>query len=388
MIALLAQRVYNMDVPPEQRCNGFFVSNLIPVDRQSPVSERQQRKPLHVFLAEHLRDRALPLNGGCMPEQKTIARKWTLEEDETLKQFYLEKERTEIGEMLGRTPGSIRKRCSVLGLNYKRPFITQDTFDLIRAWYSDPARDKAGDLSLDELAEIVGMEAGNVSRVARKMGLTKSRKLNDKRIEDISKNTTERIRKNGHPKGMLGKHHSEQFKAFMSENVKGRVFTEEQTRLRTERQIKTKIERYGTGRPAWLNSHNPYSRTKSGKRDDLGGQFFRSSWEANYARYLNHLIGTGAILSWRFESRVFVFDGVFSGVCTYTPDFEIVTIDGLIEWHEVKGWMDENSKIRISRMAEYYPSEKLIVIGRKEYEAIEKEYHNLPNWEQSRKVTP
>lgn len=50
---------YTKDVPPEQRCNGFFVSNRIPVDRQSPVSERQQRKPLHVFLAEHLRDRAL-----------------------------------------------------------------------------------------------------------------------------------------------------------------------------------------------------------------------------------------------------------------------------------------------------------------------------------------
>ena len=34
---------------------------------------------------------------------------------------------------------------------------------------------------------------------------------------------------------------------------------------------------------------NNYSRSKSGRRDDLGGLFVRSSWEANYARYLNFL---------------------------------------------------------------------------------------------------
>ena len=33
-----------------------------------------------------------------------------------------------------------------------------------------------------------------------------------------------------------------------------------------------------------------YSRGKSGKREDLGGQFFRSRYEANYARLLNMFI--------------------------------------------------------------------------------------------------
>ena len=40
----------------------LFVDNCIPADRQSPVSKRQLQKPLHVFLAEHLGDRALPFS--------------------------------------------------------------------------------------------------------------------------------------------------------------------------------------------------------------------------------------------------------------------------------------------------------------------------------------
>ena len=37
------------------------------------------------------------------------------------------------------------------------------------------------------------------------------------------------------------------------------------------------------------NQSNPYSRTKSGKRKDLNNTYFRSSWEANIARFYNYL---------------------------------------------------------------------------------------------------
>lgn len=390
MIALYPVLVYNTDVPPEQRFNGFFVSNLIPVDRQSPVSERQQRKPLIVFLAEHLRDRALPLCGEIMTEQKTVARKWTAQEDESLRHMYEDGvKRNDIATALGRTPSSIRKRCSVLSLNSRMRRVSEDEMELIRKWYLDNEDSDNNDFHLEELSRILGRTRNYISRLAGYMGLTKySRPLGEKSKREIGEAVKKSQLSKGHPRGMLGKKHTDEFKAFMSKQVRGRVFTEEQIRVRVEKQTKTKIEKYGTCRPHWLLSENAYSRTKSGKRDDLGGQFFRSSWEANYARYLNHLIDVGAILSWAFESKAFVFDGVVSGVCTYTPDFEVVTSDGSTEWHEVKGWMDENSKIRIARMAEYYPNEKLVVVGRKEYEAIDKAYNHLPNWEQARKKKP
>lgn len=390
MIALYPVLVYNTDVPPEQRFNGFFVSNLIPVDRQSPVSERQQRKPLIVFLAEHLRDRALPLCGGIMTEQKTIARKWTTQEDEALIRMYEDGvKRNDIAIALGRTQSSVRKRCSVLSLNSRMRRVSNDEIEAIRKWYLDKENSDIDDFHLEELSRILGRTRNYISRLAGYMGLTKeSRPLGEKSKREIGEAVKKSQMAKGHPRGMAGKKHTDEFKAFMSEQVRGRVFTPEQIKARVEKRIKTSTEKYGTCRPNWLNSGNAYSRTKSGKRDDLGGQFFRSSWEANYARYLNHLVSVGSILSWRFEPKSFVFEGVVSGVCTYTPDFEVVVSDGCIEWHEVKGWMDENSKIRIARMAEYYPDEKLVVIGRKEYEAIDRAYKQLPNWEQARKVKP
>ena len=120
---------------------------------------------------------------------------------------------------------------------------------------------------------------------------------------------------------------------------------------------------------------------KSGKREDLGGQFFRSSWEANYARYLNFLIVQGEIKSWEFEPDTFVFHGVIRGELTYTPDFKIVENDGSIVFHEVKGWMDRKSKAKLKRMAEFYPEVELIVIGEDEYKALGKWKGLIDGWE-------
>lgn len=136
-----------------------------------------------------------------------------------------------------------------------------------------------------------------------------------------------------------------------------------------------------SGRPMWLESSNAYSRTKSGKRADLDNRFFRSSWEANYARYLNWLIAQGEIKAWEFECQTFVFHGVTRGVLTYTPDFKVYANDGSYEWHEVKGWMDAKSKAKLKRMAQFYPAEKVIVIGAKEYAAIAKWKGLISTWE-------
>lgn len=132
-------------------------------------------------------------------------------------------------------------------------------------------------------------------------------------------------------------------------------------------------------------------RTNIGKRPDLG-KFFRSSWEANIARYLN---ANG--YTYDYEPQVFTFP-YKHGTVSYCPDFKLG--DGT--WIEVKGFMDGRSKTQIRRFKKHYPEEfkKLkIVVGSentaaakffkamdipvfKFYNALNKKYrHEIQFWE-------
>ncbi len=315
-------------------------------------------------------------------EPKATPRSWTEEEDNVLRSMYLTHERTEIGAVLGRTKGSIRSRCNALGLNYKHPAVTQQELDIIRQWYTDRQGADRWDLDLNSLSAELGRTINYICRLAGKMGLTTyNRSVNEKGRLNFSENSKRWIRENGHYKGMLGKKHTDEFKAEQSKRVKARVFTAEQIETKVNKMMKTRIERYGTGNPGMLTSSNPYSRTKSGKREDLDNRFFRSSWEANYARYLNWLIAQGEISRWEFECQTFVFHGITRGVISYTPDFKVYSKDGSYEWHEVKGWMDAKSKAKLKRMAKFYPAEKIVLIDAKVYRGISKWKAMIPNWE-------
>lgn len=122
-------------------------------------------------------------------------------------------------------------------------------------------------------------------------------------------------------------------------------------------------------------------RSKSGRREDLDNRYFRSSWEANYARYLNWLIEHDEIAGWEYEVETFEFP-VNRGNVRYLPDFKITNNDGSVEYHEVKGYMDKNSAVKLKRMAKYYPDVKLILIDKPVYESIKKQMQKMiPNWE-------
>lgn len=124
-------------------------------------------------------------------------------------------------------------------------------------------------------------------------------------------------------------------------------------------------------------------RSKVGKRADLGGIFMRSAWEANYARVLNLRIKEGEIVRWEYEPRIFPFP-VKRGNRAYTPDFKVWYPDGHYEWHEVKGYMDDASKIKLRRFALHWPDESAVLklIDRPIYMALKKEYENtLEGWE-------
>ena len=90
-------------------------------------------------------------------------------------------------------------------------------------------------------------------------------------------------------------------------------------------------------------------------------KYYRSKWEANYARYLEYLKQEKYIKDWEHEPKTFWFLAIKRGVRSYLPDFKVWKIDGKHYWVEVKGYMDAKSKTKIKRFQKYYPKEELQV---------------------------
>lgn len=119
---------------------------------------------------------------------------------------------------------------------------------------------------------------------------------------------------------------------------------------------------------------NAYSRCKGGIRSDLNC-YFRSAWEANVARILNC-----KNIKWKYEIKRFFFEEIVDGVASYQPDFYLPEYD---KWIEVKGWMDQKSKVRLKLFQEQFPDEynKLILIDEKYYNQLRDDYSYIENWE-------
>lgn len=109
-------------------------------------------------------------------------------------------------------------------------------------------------------------------------------------------------------------------------------------------------------------------RSLAGRRPDLDNRYFRSRWEANYARYLNGQVARGAVAGWEYESKTFWFESIRRGTRSYTPDFKVLYRDRY-EWHEVKGWMDPKSATRLKRMRRFYPDETIVLIDQRWFAA-------------------
>ncbi len=323
------------------------------------------------------------------------------QEDQFIRDNYLAMTHKEIGDILGRPEKGIRNRAWRLRLRKYGPPFSDDERGRIRAAYEQWGSGRA---FLIELAEELGRNKSDVSTIAKSMGLTRYSRQVAPRVnglrpcdikalpmfatkEERSAHTSIRVKKwiaeHGHPRGALGMKHTPEAKAIISRNSKemNARMTPEQKREVVMKRRETNLERYGTFAPGAMLRSNPYSRTKSGKRADLGDRFFRSSWEANYARYLNWLKDRKEILDWEYEPQLFVFAGVTRGPISYTPDFKVFETDGSYRWHEVKGWMDSKSKSKLRRMAKFYPEETVIIIGSVEYYALKKWSGLIAEWE-------
>lgn len=132
----------------------------------------------------------------------------------------------------------------------------------------------------------------------------------------------------------------------------------------------------------WMARLPATPRGKCGRRPDLNNLFVRSSWEANYARFLNWQKAQGAIKDWEYEADTFEFVSIKKGSRFYTPDFKVITSDDSIEYHEVKGWMTDKSATKLKRMAKYFPAIKLVLIDKNAYQNLAKQLKRLiPHWE-------
>jgi len=73
--------------------------------------------------------------------------------------------------------------------------------------------------------------------------------------------------------------------------------------------------------------------------------------EAAYDERLRYQLLAGDILWYKFGGfRVRLADGAY-----YKPDFAVLTKDGFLECHEVKGFWREAARVRIKTAAEMYP---------------------------------
>lgn len=261
-----------------------------------------------------------------MKEVGAMSRSWTAEEDAFLRANYATTMHKDIGAALGKGEAAVRNRCWRLRLaKGNRPW-SDDEDKALRSIYQEAA---GRELVLDQVARRMGRARWGVAMRASRLGLSEvGRPPTLQAVVKLMRN----------PNSFRG-------------NLPGRM------------------------------------QTVGGFREDIG-IYVRSRWEANYARYLNWLVEHGEIRSWEYEADTFEFP-VKRGNRFYTPDFKVTENNGLVVYHEVKGYMTDASRVKLSRMARYYPQHKVLVIGGATMADIRRKIGGMiPNWETSDSGTP
>lgn len=310
--------------------------------------------------------------------------------------FILENHKTmshaEIAAETGKTSTAIRNFLWRRGLSNKELRWSEKEVEKLKTAYNV---EFSSEINLDALSKQLRRSKSNICRKARSLGFTdrnrrvipedqkKIRKPKYKNPMDrslaASFSSKEAIRKNGHPRGMLGKKHSEDAKdkiAKASKEAQAKC-TDEDRSKRVKKMMKTR-EKNGTYSPA---------RTKASWKNgwrEIGDRrvYFRSAWEANFARYLESLKNIGEIKSWEHEPRVFWFEGIKRGCTSYLPDFSVIDPNGHEIIYEIKGWMDSKSKTKIKRMRKYFPDVDFRVVDSTDYKRLsDKVSRKIEGWE-------
>lgn len=73
--------------------------------------------------------------------------------------------------------------------------------------------------------------------------------------------------------------------------------------------------------------------------------------ESAYARLLETMKAAGKVAWYKFEGvKLRLADNTF-----YTPDFAVMSADGVLEMHEVKGFWRDDARVKIKIAADMYP---------------------------------
>jgi hypothetical protein len=251
-----------------------------------------------------------------------------------------------VAKFLGMCPQSIHERLSRLGLNNKMNVFTVEEKEQILQVYKKGF--KSGDGILDALSRKLKRSKTCICRFAKKIGAT-----NIKRIKTLNLCKEMRLR----------------VKKWWKNASLDQKIQRSDKHVKTQRKNGNYDRKHGSWKQDW--------RTIGGKT-----KFFRSRWEANYARYLEFLKQNGKILDWLHEPETFWFLEIKRGSRSYLPDFKVINIDGSHYWVEVKGWMDDRSKTKLKRFAKYYPQEKLELIRANWFKKNNDMMKNIvPEWE-------
>jgi hypothetical protein len=322
--------------------------------------------------------------------------RWTSHEEATLRRLYPTATREKIAAELRKTPAQVRSKCSRLGLHSKRNDWTDLEIEQVKSAYAEPTLERQTAKLIDS-GLAFGRSRTAIHVMAHRLGLASSstpktgRKASHRKTRDAehlssvrSENAKRYIKRNGHPRGAAGMKHTESVRVASSKRARG-MWADPSSKWNSPESRQGRSDRI-LQRIAEGSMRSGHTRCHGGRRKDLGNQYFRSSWEANYARFLNTLIARGDVVSWEYEPKTFVFESIKRGTRAYTPDFKIALPGGTHEWHEVKGWMDQPSRTRLSRMAKFFPDEKVIVIGESWFRAATRSglAAVIPNWEGGR----
>lgn len=87
----------------------------------------------------------------------------------------------------------------------------------------------------------------------------------------------------------------------------------------------------------------------------------RNNTEAKYEAMLEDMRLAGDVLWYRFEGvKLRLADNTF-----YTPDFAVMLATGFMEMHEVKGFWQDDARVKIKVAAELYPFRFIAAVPRK-----------------------
>lgn len=152
----------------------------------------------------------------------------------------------------------------------------------------------------------------------------------------------------------LSKEKKEEISKKISEGNKGKTYSKESI----EKMIKNRKD-----------EKHPF-RGKAGKREDLNNQYFRSTWEANYARILKYLN-----VEYQFEPDIIWLKRPNGTEISYRPDFKVGDL-----YIEIKGYWYGDAVEKMKMLKEQYPEIKVKVIDAKTYNRLVKFYKKKIQW--------